>query len=174
MQVNKEIKCCGTVLFIKSILGLIGTVIGLGGGLFFSIAGKLLMKKEETTGSSFENAVANCSTSFFGALGIVFGVMAIIIAVIIGIFSTIYFIHSRKILYSEELPIKSVQILKVLEILGIVICVIGIVGCLISTITQTNTSIYVFMIPLILLLVECIFVTMKLIKITKQIATQKG
>ncbi len=162
MQIEKEIKCCGTILFVKSILGLILTVFGLVGGLVFAIGGKSMMDQNANTGDALNDAVANCSTSFFGALGIVVGIVAIIFSIIVGIFSLLYFIHSRRLLREKEVPSKSFKVLRVLEIIGIILSIIGILSCFIN-IKET----YIGLIPLIILLIECVFVTTKFSKIIK-------
>lgn len=116
---EKRIKTCGMVLFIKSIIEIIISIVGLSGGLVLAIGGKIITGKISDTGDALPDSAANCSNAFFGTLGIVFGIIAIVLSLIIGAFALTYFIHSRKLLYTRPVPEKSRITLKTLEILSI-------------------------------------------------------
>lgn len=164
MQIEKEIKCCGTILFIKSIFGFLLTAVGFIGGFVFAVGGKIMTGQNSNTGDALQDEVANCSTAFFGTLGLVFGILAIVVSIIIGIFSILYFIHSRRLLHEENLPMRSLKILRILEILGIILStVIGVVTSVFMDIKET----YLVFIPSVILFVECIYITIKLTKIAK-------
>lgn len=157
---DKKIKTCGLILFIKSIIHLILTIIGFSGGLLLAIFGKIAMNKNANTGDAFSDSVANCSTSFLGAIGIVFGIIAIVVSIILGTFAILYFVHSRKLLYTRPIPKRSYTILKVLEILWIIISIIGIVICMFNL-----KDTYVLMIVLFLVGVQSLITVIQLSKL---------
>lgn len=157
---DKKIKACGMILFVKAIIEIIVSVIGLSGGLALAIGGIILSSKNSNTGDAFSNQVANCTSTFVGTIGIFFGIITIILSIIIGIFALIYFINSRKLLYIRPIPKKSYITLKVLEIVFIIFSIVGIVICIFNL-----KDTYIFMIVLSVILLQSFITTTELSKI---------
>ena len=80
MKVEKLRKTCGYILYIKSIIALVVTIILIFGGITMAIMGKHMVDNPgQGDKTGFEGAVGSCSTAFFGALGIVFGIVSIVV-----------------------------------------------------------------------------------------------
>lgn len=156
---DKKIKTYGLILYIKSIVQLVITIIGLSGGLVLAIGGKIITGQHTNTGDAFSDQVANCSTTFVGAIGIALGIITIIISIIMGIFAILYFIHSRKLLHIRPIPKQSYHILKILELLWSVFSIIGIVICMFNL-----KDTYVLMIILFVIGVQSLITTVGLSK----------
>lgn len=121
MKVEKLRKTCGNVLFIKSIISLVSTILLIFGGIFLSIVGRNLIDNNQNAHGDFEGAVGACSKSFIGALGIVFGIVAIVVGCLCAVYTILCFIHSRRILRNDVNIIKSIITCIVIEILSTIV-----------------------------------------------------
>lgn len=168
MQIEKQKKICGTILYIKSILGLITSVLGLSGGLFFIIGGLTLTKPlPDGSGDALNDAATNCSRGFVGAIGIAIGIITLIASLIITMLSIVYFINSRRLLRENEIVVKRIKRFIALESFGIFLNLIAFI-VLIINFNSINLGLIISGIILLLALtIECIYVIIGLRKLLK-------
>lgn len=131
MQVEKLRKTCGYILYIKSIIALVVTIILIFGGITMAIMGKHMVDNPgQGDNTGFEGAVGSCSTAFVGVLGIVFGIVSIVVGCLLILDAIFSMIHSRKILRNDSDIDKSIKVCIATEtvsvIVGIFITVAGI------------------------------------------------
>lgn len=161
---DNNIKTCGVILFVKSIIEIIITVIGLTGGLFFTIAGKIATEKVSNTGDPMSDAVANCTTGFYGAIGMAIGIIVLIITLIVGICALLHFINGRKMLYEGSISSGACIILLILELLTT-----GISTTLLVILANDFKQSFIGVIIFAIIILQSIFTGVQLLKVRKQL-----
>lgn len=118
MQVEKLRKTCGYILYIKSIIALVVTIILIFGGITMAIMGKHMVDNPgQGDNTGFEGAVGSCSTAFVGVLGIV----SIVVGCLLILDAIFSMIHSRKILRNDSNIDKSIKVCIATEIVSIIV-----------------------------------------------------
>ena len=118
MQVEKLRKTCGYILYIKSIIALVVTIILIFGGITMAIMGKHMVDNPgQGDNTGFEGAVGSCSTAFVGVLGIV----SIVVGCLLILDAIFSMIHSRKILRNDSDIDKSIKVCIATEIVSIIV-----------------------------------------------------
>ena len=95
MQIEKLKKTCGLILYIKSIIQLVVTIILFFGGIFLIVEGQKA-KNNTNPSSGLDNQIAACSSAFASVLVTAIGIISLIVAIVLGICAIVYLIHSRK------------------------------------------------------------------------------
>ena len=122
MKVEKLRKTCGYILYIKSIIALVVTIILIFGGITMAIMGKHMVDNPgQGDKTGFEGAVGSCSTAFFGALGIVFGIVSIVVGCLLTLDAIFSMIHSRRILRNDSDIAKSIKVCIATEIVSVIV-----------------------------------------------------
>ena len=122
MKVEKLRKNCGYILYIKSIIALVVTIILIFGGITMAIMGKHMVDNPgQGDKTGFEGAVGSCSTAFFGALGIVFGIVSIVVGCLLTLDAIFSMIHSRRILRNDSDIAKSIKVCIATEIVSVIV-----------------------------------------------------
>ena len=127
MQIEKLKKTCGLILYIKSIIQLVVTIILFFGGIFLIVEGQ-----KANNNSGLENQIAACSLVLVSVLVTIIGVVSFTVAIVLGICTIVYLIHSRKILYLNDYQKKSTIILLVFEIIYIFVSTVGLIVSIIN------------------------------------------
>ena len=149
MQIEKLKKTCGLILYIKSIIQLVVTIILI-------VEGQKA-KNNTNPSSGLDNQIAACSSAFASVLVTAIGIISLIVAIVLGICAIVYLIHSRKILYLNDYQKKSTITLLVFEILYIFVSTIWLIISIIhiqDTVLWLIVSLIVFiqgLVPTILL-----------------------
>ncbi|MFR5891559.1 MAG: hypothetical protein ACLUG4_03500 [Bacilli bacterium] len=79
-----------------------------------------------------ENQIAACSLVLVSVLVTIIGVVSFTVAIVLGICTIVYLIHSRKILYLNDYQKKSTIILLVFEIIYIFVSTVGLIVSIIN------------------------------------------
>ena len=112
MQVEKLRKTCGYILYIKSIIALVVTIILIFGGITMAIMGKHMV----------DNPGQGDNTGFEGGvLGIVFGIVSIVVGCLLILDAIFSMIHSRKILRNDSDIDKSIKVCIATEIVSVIV-----------------------------------------------------
>lgn len=161
MQIEKLKKTCGLILYIKSIIQLVVTIILFFGGIFLIVEGQKA-KNNTNPSSGLENQIAACSSAFASVLVTAIGIISLIVAIVLGICAIVYLIHSRKILYLNDYQKKSTITLLVFEILYIFVSTIG----LITSIVHIQDTVLWLIVSLIVF-IQSLVTTILLVKYVK-------
>lgn len=167
MQIEKLKKTCGLILYIKSIIQLVVTIILFLGGIFLIVEGQKA-KNNTNPSSGLDNQIAACSSAFASVLVTAIGIISLIVAIVLGICAIVYLIHSRKILYLNDYQKKSTITLLVFEILYIFVSTIGLIISIIhiqDTILWLIVSLIVFIQSLVTTILLVKYVRTNQIKI---------
>ena len=167
MQIEKLKKTCGLILYIKSIIQLVVTIILFLGGIFLIVEGQKA-KNNTNPSSGLDNQIAACSSAFASVLVTAIGIISLIVAIVLGICAIVYLIHSRKILYLNDYQKKSTITLLVFEILYIFVSTIGLIISIIhiqDTVLWLIVSLIVFIQSLVTTILLVKYVRTNQIKI---------
>jgi hypothetical protein len=167
MQIEKLKKTCGLILYIKSIIQLVVTIILFFGGIFLIVEGQKA-KNNTNPSSGLDNQIAACSSAFASVLVTAIGIISLIVAIVLGICAIVYLIHSRKILYLNDYQKKSTITLLVFEILYIFVSTIGLIISIIhiqDTVLWLIVSLIVFIQSLVTTILLVKYVRTNQIKI---------
>ena len=163
MQIEKLKKTCGLILYIKSIIQLVVTIILFFGGIFLIVEGQKA-KNNTNPSSGLDNQIAACSSAFASVLVTAIGIISLIVAIC----AIVYLIHSRKILYLNDYQKKSTITLLVFEILYIFVSTIGLIISIIhiqDTVLWLIVSLIVFIQSLVTTILLVKYVRTNQIKI---------
>ncbi len=167
MKVDKIKKTCGLILYIKSILELMATIVLLLGGIALIVLTQSAMDKTEIV-NDLDNAIGKCTVAFTGAIITAIGIIYMILACFLGIIAIIYFINARRLLYRNNYQKNATITLLILEILSIIFSFIGVILCGI----KLQEQLFLFIIC-VLLLIQSIITVILLVKYIKENKIQK-
>lgn len=153
-------KTCGYIFFIKSIIMIAAAIILIFGGIVL-ICGSKFGISSPPSDDPTQNVVGNCAAAFVATLMTALGIIFVVVAVILGIFSIVYLLNSRKMIRSTNFEKKSVVSLLIFEIIQLLISL----GLMIYELIRKETLlVFLFMI----IFIQCFITSFLLIRLIEK------